>query len=116
VSALAGNSRTIRLADGDHEVLFTARRLIAIEDRYGSIAALNDAWNDKPTRTTAAVLFEGTGKSVPEAEVFNWLDGVPIGAVKKQLVALLSDCIGGGENADEANPTTPESATPGALS
>lgn len=114
--ALAAPSRSVRLADGEHEVLFTARRLMAIEDRYGSWAALDDAWAAKPTRVTAAVLWEGTGQKGTEADAVDWLDGVVVNTVKEQLIALLRQCIGVAEATDAPNPTTPESPTPGTSS
>jgi len=107
-------ARAVVLSDGRHDVKFTTRRLMALEDAYGSWDELNTAWDAKEATHTAALLAVALDRSADEC--VELLDGVGVRPVKVVLIAAINDALGGPKIADPADPTTPESPSPGANS
>lgn len=107
--------RTITLPGGPINIRFSINRLIAVEERYGSLAAAQDAIVLTPATSTRFLMWVGSGSEGTEEQVGDRIDGAPLPELMSELRKAFSEAIGGGDELDpegEAADPTNEGTAP----
>lgn len=107
MGSINASGHTVTLADGPHQVRFTVNRLIAVEEYFGSFAALAPASETRPVATLRTLLCIGIGGATEES-VGDLMDGgMPMGPLSEVVGEALADAVGSttGEAAPVVGPT-----------